>query len=773
MDHKKRLLIISVILFVFLGITYLNHFDNDFHFDDFHTITLNPYVKSLDNFPDFFTNYQETQSTRPTVKTFRPIVTTMNAISYWLGGDYNPFYFHLTIYIIFIIQLILMFLLFRKILGLSYKHKWNDYIALFATAWYAFHAVNAETINYIIARSDSMSTMFVVAAIVIWAYFPAKRKFGYFLIPAILAIFTKEPAAMLAPILFFYILFFEQDMSIHDVFSGKRSADLKKALRKALPTLIILIAITYIVVFVVRVSKEPNYGFTVWEYARTQTYIWFHYFISFFFPYKLSADPDFKIIKSFSDPKMWLGFAFIITLIYTIIRTSKTKKLRPISFGLIWFSFALVPTSSIFVLGQIANDHRMFFPYVGLVLSVSWAITLVLQNYEKKIIENKKYKNTVLAMAVLILAAHAYGTYQRNIVWDSEASLWADTAEKSPNNGRALMNHGVYLMGEGNIYEAKKLFKDAEKAGYVSTYLMVNLAIVYDEIGDNDSSMYYYNRAVNMGRDLHIAHFYLARKYYQDKKYRKAIHHAKKSTNEVNHYMRPRYLLMDIYAETGQKKKLENLAKETLRISKNDEKAMHYLNNYKGSKLDILLEKVAKNPDAGTYLEISLIHYRNEDFLKAVDASKKAIEYKPESAVAYNNIGAAYNKIGEYDKAIEALNKALEINPGFQRAKNNLQEARKFKKNPELANKKFLYEKYIEQSLQYYYNDEFEKCIEACYKALEIRPNSAEAYNNICSAYNKMAKYKKAADACKKALEINPDFKRAENNLNIAKRNLP
>ena len=81
-------------------------------------------------------------------------------------------------------------------------------------------------------------------------------------------------------------------------------------------------------------------------------------------------------------------------------------------------------------------------------------------------------------------------------------------------------------------------------------------------------------------------------------------------------------------------------------------------------------------------------------------------------------------------------------------------------------------EKYLDLSLKYYRSGMFEKCIEACEKALQLRPQFAEAYNNICSAHNEMKNWDKAIEACEKALEISPEFELARNNLQLAKDSL-
>ena len=59
--------------------------------------------------------------------------------------------------------------------------------------------------------------------------------------------------------------------------------------------------------------------------------------------------------------------------------------------------------------------------------------------------------------------------------------------------------------------------------------------------------------------------------------------------------------------------------------------------------------------------------------------------------------------------------------------------------------------------------------IAACRAALELRPDQAEAWNNICAAYNKLGRYEQAAGAGKQALRYNPDLQLARNNLQYAR----
>src|ERR1700741_2243687 len=75
--------------------TYANHFHNSFHFDDAHTIENNASIRELRNIPQFFRD-ATTFSSLPSNQSYRPLVSTLLAIDYRLGGGLQPFWFHVS-----------------------------------------------------------------------------------------------------------------------------------------------------------------------------------------------------------------------------------------------------------------------------------------------------------------------------------------------------------------------------------------------------------------------------------------------------------------------------------------------------------------------------------------------------------------------------------------------------------------------------------------------------------------------------------------------------
>jgi tetratricopeptide (TPR) repeat protein len=78
------------------------------------------------------------------------------------------------------------------------------------------------------------------------------------------------------------------------------------------------------------------------------------------------------------------------------------------------------------------------------------------------------------------------------------------------------------------------------------------------------------------------------------------------------------------------------------------------------------------------------------------------------------------------------------------------------------------FDNYFQLSFEFYKAKKYEESVKAAQKALEFNPRSAQAYNNICSAYNELKQFDNAIEACKKALEIDSTFQLAKNNLKWA-----
>src|SRR5438874_11288667 len=201
----------GALLLAALVAAYANHFHNSFHFDDAHTIVNNASIRELRNIPLFFTD-ATTFSSLPSNQSYRPLVSTLLAIDFRLGGI-QPFWFHVSILALFVaLTLLVAFVIYHLLQGAGISST-NRWIALAATAWYGLHPANADTINYIIASSEVISTLGIIASFAVYFAFPRARRYYLYVLPAAIAILAKPPAAIFAVLFAIYRLLFQKDCS--------------------------------------------------------------------------------------------------------------------------------------------------------------------------------------------------------------------------------------------------------------------------------------------------------------------------------------------------------------------------------------------------------------------------------------------------------------------------------------------------------------------------------------------------------------------------------
>jgi len=638
---SKHELLFFAIFLPALFLVYSNHFHNGFHFDDSHTIESNVFIQNIKNIPKFFTD-ATTTSSLPLNQAYRPVVTSMNAIDYWLGGKLDPFYFHIHIFLEYMLLCVLIYFMMKKMkppypprggAGGEPPFGGQGGFAMFATALFAFHTSNAETINYIIARSDEFSTLCIIAAFVIYLYNDGWKK-HLALIPYIIGIFTKHSALMFAPILFVYVLLFENTPSSVVL----RPPSLFIALKRTW-----LYFITGIILFIFTKSMfaktwQPS-DVSRYEYLITQPYIFLVYLKTFFLPTGLTADTDIFAFSTLKDFRIWAGIAAIILLLWLAYKFSKKKEHAPISFGILWFFIALIPSSSIIPLAEVMNHHRTFFPYIGLVISVSWGLYLILETFRV----SKTWKvYSVYLLCIIPLLANAICTYERNKVWFDEVTLWADVTEKSPNNGRGLMNYGLALAGKGEHQRALSYYEKALKTRYVyHPYLYINIAIEKEELKQNEAAEQNYLLALKYGALYPACYYYYGTWLYRNNRQPEAISNLKKALG-----LSPGYKPAADYLDL--------------------------INNYATNILTNAEQATKLHPSPENYLQLSLIYYNAGRYEDCITACNSALSLRKDYAEAYNNICSAYNMLKQWDKAIDACNKAIKLKPDYPLAKGNL-----------------------------------------------------------------------------------------------------
>lgn len=117
----------------------------------------------------------------------------------------------------------------------------------------------------------------------------------------------------------------------------------------------------------------------------------------------------------------------------------------------------------------------------------------------------------VVILAGLVGYAEFHATQRRNQIWGTDKSLWEDAILKSPGDGRAWMNAGLWYMEHAKYDRALAYFYMADEAWPGYSIVKINLAIAHGQLGHNDTAEAYFREAITLRAGEPLGHFYFAR----------------------------------------------------------------------------------------------------------------------------------------------------------------------------------------------------------------------------------------------------------------------
>ena len=144
-------------------------------------------------------------------------------------------------------------------------------------------------------------------------------------------------------------------------------------------------------------------------------------------------------------------------------------------------------------------------------------------------------------------------------------------------------------------------------------------------------------------------------------------------------------------------------------------------------KIEEAIEYVPEKADA--YFNLGIAYTLKEDIPQAISAYQRAIEIDPKYGKAFFNLGTLYLKQGNVQEAIPKLEQAMKLLPDSMKALWNL------------------YEAYRSTGL-------FTKALSSLQKLIELEPEDASLYNHLGICYVKLGDYTKAIDSWKRSIEL-------------------
>jgi tetratricopeptide (TPR) repeat protein len=587
-------------------IAYSNSFDCSFHFDDVPTIEENIAIRNLSDVQAWWGFYPS-----------RPIGYLSFVLNYHFH-ELKVWGYHLVNLAIHVVNGILVWWLVMLTMATPVmrdqpisRHK--GAMALFTALLFVSHPLATQSVTYIVQRLSSLAALFYLLSLALYVKARLgkgdnnRRVFFYYagaVLCAVLGMLTKEIVFTLP----FALILYEYSFIRTDAWK----IDLKDTGIQIPITILGIFVVLFFVNFSFGIFNPIppllyqgyDYPITAREYLITQFSVILTYIRLLILPVNQNLDYDYLISHSLFEGHTLFGLLSLVGII--VLGIFLFRRYRLISFGIFWFFLTLSVESSIIPISQnVIFEHRTYLPGFGFFLVLTAVVFYFIWD---------RYRQVSVGAVVLLILINTVLTYERNKVWKSEYSLWADCLKKSPNKPRPLCNYGKALADAGNASEALTYYDKAIKLN----------PQFYDA---------YYNRGnarVNLGD------------------YKGAIADYKETLTINPYHANGHYNLGNALARGGNLTEAVVQLKEAVRLRP---RSAEYQNN-----LGYVLALLGKEDEAIT-------HFR------------EAIRLKPDLADAHSNLGSALLSQGEIGGAIDSYRTALRINPDFKLAKDNLKNA--------------------------------------------------------------------------------------------------
>jgi Flp pilus assembly protein TadD len=435
----------------------------------------------------------------------RPILMMSYWLDYVISGGRDPFSYHVFNLVIHLGSSGLIFVIARELLIRLGVARMRNMLAGFAAALFLLHPIQTEAVTYITGRSDILSAFFLFAAYAVFLRYGRERASlkGSAVVVLLfgIACLTKENAAGFLAVLLFTDLYFTR-------------GGLKAIVRKSWPLYTMLAACCaagLVIVWHV-LNGAPTAGFGLrdlrwYEYLFTQWRVVWRYLGLFVLPVNQNIDHDVAISRTFLDH----GAVFYLIALgaLTVVLWMYRRKFPLVFFGFVTALLLLAPTSSFIPIRDVEVERRMYLPMLGLVLV---AMDLM------RVLAADRRKFAYASAAVLALSAML--TYNRNGLWRSGVTIWADAAAKSPRKARTRMHYGYVLLNARRCGDAQREFQAASTLGPPSYELYVDWAFASECLNDTQGAVAKLRAAAALEPRAHaysqIARIYITKGLYDD-----------------------------------------------------------------------------------------------------------------------------------------------------------------------------------------------------------------------------------------------------------------
>ncbi|MFH0925180.1 MAG: tetratricopeptide repeat protein [bacterium] len=462
--NLNLLLIILITVIVFHNTLYGGFLDWDDHW-----LIDQPTIKSpltLRNLTDIFTFGNNPH--------YSPVRDLSYKLDYLLYKD-NPFGFHLTNLLIYLISVILVYKIFFLLLAdLASKEA-----ILFWTLVFTVHPIHSETVAWLAERKGLLAGLFIFSSFYYFILYINKDKRLFYLFSLLLFFLgtLSKPSVLAFPLAFFlYLLLF-----------NKRSLSKKEVFFKTFPYLFLIIPSFFLNFFYFKDTTLRGYK-GAYYYQMGQA-LW-QYLFNFFSPVRLAPIYTFKkeLIPFLISILSLFIFFVCLGFIIRQVKTEKNRKIIFLSIG--WIIFSFLPTANIIPNNILCADRFFYLPSFGsiLLLGIIW------EEMKKRYLVTRRYLYKIFAVVtIIILSVAAHG---QNYIWQDDFKLWTHAVKSQPKSSYSEFSLGLVQAKQGNYDDALRHYFRAIELDPEYARAYTTIGLTFYELKDYKRAVQFYSKAL-------------------------------------------------------------------------------------------------------------------------------------------------------------------------------------------------------------------------------------------------------------------------------------
>jgi len=451
----------------------------------------------------------------------------------------------------------------------------KQYIATVTAILFCVHTVLSILVNYVAGRADILSTLFLLAALVLYILYKQSKANRYKILLYIFsalsfisALLTKEMAIIFPFVLLLYMICFPEDVNS----TGKKTQSL-------IWIFFLIIGIYALFRFTVldftggKLLETTTGNIPLYNRLLTTSKVFMIYLRLLFFPVGLHMEWNIPLANSFMQDEVFLSVVGLIIVGFFVYFLSRTSKLK--FFAISWFLVTLFPQSNIFPLNYFMSESWLYIPSIG------FFTLLAIYLYDLK---QRSKLCSLLAAFIIFSSVIFYGilTFKRADTWADPIRLYTEVLRYSPNNTKARINLGTILATSGSYDEAMEKYKEASELMPDDAGARAGLGSVYAEKQMYDMALEEFKKAVELNPKDYVAHNNIGIIYKQKGKIKKAMQEYAEALKLNPSYPLTYNNIGNIYLDSGQNDAAIRFYKKAINLDPN--KAAFYANLGKAYK---------------------------------------------------------------------------------------------------------------------------------------------------------------------------------------------